>query len=152
MNSLDTVSDRDYCIEIVSALSILMTHLSRYCEEIVIWSTEEFKFIELSERWSTGSSIMPQKKNPDFAELIRGRSGRVFGNLVALLTMMKGLPLSYNRDLQEDKESLFSAMDTASSCLTIFERMISSAAWNVERMETASREVTPTPRSRRLPG
>ncbi len=137
MNSLDTVSDRDYCIEIVSALSILMTHLSRYCEEIVIWSTEEFKFIELSERWSTGSSIMPQKKNPDFAELIRGRSGRVFGNLVALLTMMKGLPLSYNRDLQEDKESLFSAMDTASSCLTIFERMISSAAWNVERMETA---------------
>lgn len=136
-NSLDTVADRDYCLEIAAALSILMTHLSRFCEEIVIWSTEEFGFIELSERWSTGSSIMPQKKNPDFAELIRGRAGRVYGNLVALLTMMKGLPLSYNRDMQEDKESLFSSIDTASSCLSVFARMIESAAWNVERMEGA---------------
>ncbi len=133
-NSLDAVSDRDYCLEIASALSILMTHLSRYCEEIVIWSTEEFKFINLSERWSTGSSIMPQKKNPDFAELIRGRTGKVYGNLISLLTMMKGLPLSYNRDMQEDKASLFEAYDTALSCVRVFTRMISTANWNVERM------------------
>jgi len=136
-NSLDSVADRDYCIEIAAALSILMTHLSRFCEEIVIWSTEEFKFIDLSEQWSTGSSIMPQKKNPDFAELIRGRTGKVYGNLIALLTMMKGLPLSYNRDLQEDKESLFGAIDTASSCLSVFTMMISTATWNVRRMEAA---------------
>lgn len=136
-NSLDAVSDRDYCIEIVSALSLLMTHLSRYCEEIVLWSSEEFGFINLSEQWSTGSSIMPQKKNPDFAELIRGRTGKVYGTLITLLTMMKGLPLSYNRDLQEDKEPLFAAIDTAHSCLRIFTRMISSAQWNTGRM-TAS--------------
>lgn len=133
-NSLDTVADRDYCLEITADLSILMTHLSRFCEEIVIWSTEEFKFIDLSEKWSTGSSIMPQKKNPDFAELIRGRTGKVYGNLIALLTMMKGLPLSYNRDMQEDKESLFAAYDTAFSCLRIFNHMIGTARWNVERM------------------
>lgn len=133
-NSLDTVADRDYCLEITADLSILMTHLSRFCEEIVIWSTEEFKFIDLSEKWSTGSSIMPQKKNPDFAELIRGRTGKVYGNLIALLTMMKGLPLSYNRDMQEDKESLFQAYDTTSSCLRIFTHMIGSARWNTERM------------------
>lgn len=133
-NSLDSVADRDYCIELVSAFSILMVHLSRFCEEIVIWSTEEFKFIELSEKWSTGSSIMPQKKNPDFAELIRGKSGRVFGNLVALLTMMKGLPLTYNKDMQEDREMLFGAMDTVDSCLEIFTMMIETASWNVPRM------------------
>jgi len=133
-NSLDTVADRDYCLEITADLSILMTHLSRFCEEIVIWSTEEFKFIDLSEKWSTGSSIMPQKKNPDFAELIRGRTGRVYGDLVALLTMMKGLPLSYNRDMQEDKSSLFDAYDTAFSCLEIFTHMIGTARWNVDRM------------------
>ena len=136
-NSLDTVADRDYCIEFASCFSLIMTHLSRFCEEVVIWSTEEFKFIDLSEKWSTGSSIMPQKKNPDFAELIRGRTGKVYGNLMALLTMMKGLPLSYNRDLQEDKESLFSAFDTTSSCLRIFTYMISSAKWNVEIMASA---------------
>ena len=101
-NSLDTVADRDYCIEFVSCFSLLQMHLSRFCEEVVLWSTEEFKFINLSEKWSTGSSIMPQKKNPDFAELIRGRTGKVYGDLIALLTMMKGLPLSYNRDMQED--------------------------------------------------
>ena len=106
-NSLDAVSDRDHIIEIASALSLLMTHLSRYCEEIILWSSAEFGFIELSEQWSTGSSIMPQKKNPDFAELIRGRTGKVYGSLITLLTMMKGLPLSYNRDMQEDKEPLF---------------------------------------------
>ena len=133
-NSLDTVADRDYCIEFAAVFSLLMAHLSRFCEEVIIWSTEEFKFIDLSERWSTGSSIMPQKKNPDFAELIRGRTGRVYGNLVALLTMVKGLPLSYNRDMQEDKESLFDAYDTVSSCLEVFTRMIGTARWNVERM------------------
>ncbi len=133
-NSLDSVADRDYCLEITADLSILMTHLSRFCEEVIIWSTEEFKFIELSEKWSTGSSIMPQKKNPDFAELIRGRTGLVYGNLIALLTMMKGLPLSYNRDMQEDKQSLFSAYDTAFSCVRIFTMMIATAGWNVERM------------------
>lgn len=133
-NSLDTVSDRDYCIEFTSAFSLLMTHFSRFCEEVVLWSTEEFKFINLSEKWSTGSSIMPQKKNPDFAELIRGRTGKVYGDLIALLTMMKGLPLSYNRDMQEDKESLFDAYDTVSSCLTIFTKMIGTASWNTDRM------------------
>ena len=136
-NSLDAVSDRDYCIEITAALSLVMTHLSRFCEEVVLWSTEEFKFISLSEKWSTGSSIMPQKKNPDFAELIRGRTGRVYGNLIALLTMMKGLPLSYNRDMQEDKQSLFDAYDTAFECLGVFTRMIASAQWNVQRMRKA---------------
>ncbi len=136
-NSLDAVSDRDYCIELASDLSILMMHLSRFCEEIVIWSTEEFKFVEMSEKWSTGSSIMPQKKNPDYAELIRGRSGLVFGNLVALLTMMKGLPLSYDRDMQDDKTSLFAAWDTAASSLRIFTRMISTASWNADRMAAA---------------
>ncbi len=137
LNSLDTVADRDYCIEITSAIALLMTHLSRFCEEIIIWSTEEFKFIELSEKWSTGSSIMPQKKNPDFAELIRGRTGLVFGNLIALFTMMKGLPLSYNRDMQDDKTSLFAAYDTAISCVTVFTRMIGTATWNTDRMAQA---------------
>ncbi len=133
-NSLDTVADRDYCIELTAAFSLLMAHLSRFCEEVVIWSTEEFKFIELSEKWSTGSSIMPQKKNPDFAELIRGRTGKVYGDLIALLTMVKGLPLSYNRDMQEDKASLFDAYDTVYSCVEIFTRMIGTASWNTTRM------------------
>lgn len=136
-NSLDTVCDRDYCIEFVSDFSLIMTHLSRYCEEIILWSTEEFKFINLSEKWSTGSSIMPQKKNPDFAELIRGRTGLVFGNLIALLTMMKGLPLSYNRDLQEDKTSLFAAFDTVSSCIRVFTSMVQTASWNKEKMKAS---------------
>lgn len=136
-NSLDTVADRDYCIEITSALALLMMHLSRFCEEVILWATDEFNYIHLSDSWSTGSSLMPQKKNPDFAELIRGKTGRVYGNLVALLTMMKALPLSYNRDMQEDKESLFSAIDTANTCLTIFTQMIQSASWNTEKMEKA---------------
>ena len=136
-NSLDSVADRDYCIEIAAALSILMMHLSRFCEEVVLWSTEEFKFIELSEKWSTGSSIMPQKKNPDFAELIRGKTGRVYGDLMALLTVMKGLPLTYNRDLQEDRRSLFDAYDTASSCVSIFTSMIATAGWNTDRMKAS---------------
>ena len=136
-NSLDSVADRDYCIELASCFSIMMMHLSRFCEEIIIWSTEEFKFINLSEKWSTGSSIMPQKKNPDFAELIRGKTGRVYGDLMALLTLMKGLPLTYNRDLQEDRENLFDAYDTVISCVKIFSKMIGTASWNVDRMEAS---------------
>lgn len=136
-NSLDTVADRDYCIELTSDFSLLMMHLSRFCEEVILWSTEEFKYIELSEKWSTGSSIMPQKKNPDFAELIRGRTGRVYGDLLALLTLMKGLPLSYNRDMQEDKYSFFDAFDTTCSCVRIFTHMIGTANWNVEKMEAS---------------
>ena len=133
-NSLDSVSDRDYCIEFSSAFALLMAHLSRMCEEVVLWNTTEFSFIELSEKWSTGSSIMPQKKNPDFAELIRGRTGKVYGDLIALLVMVKGLPLSYNRDLQEDKEGLFDAYDTCLSCVEVFTKMIASAEFRVENM------------------
>lgn len=133
-NSLDSVSDRDYCIEFASCFSMLQMHLSRFSEEIVLWATTEFGFVDLSEKWSTGSSIMPQKKNPDFAELIRGRAGKVYGQLVGLLTMMKGLPLSYDRDLQEDKEFLFTAFDTVSSCVTVFTYMIESAKWNAGAM------------------
>ncbi|MCR5698840.1 MAG: argininosuccinate lyase [Treponemataceae bacterium] len=139
-NSLDSVSDRDYCIEFASIFSILQMHLSRFCEEVVLWSTSEFNFINLSEKWSTGSSIMPQKKNPDFAELIRGRTGKVYGDLISLLTMMKGLPLSYDRDMQEDKASLFEAYDTVSSCVQIFTYMIESAQWNLDVMENACKE------------
>ena len=134
-NSLDSVSDRDYCIEFTSCFSMLQMHLSRFSEEIVLWATTEFGFVDLSEKWSTGSSIMPQKKNPDFAELIRGRTGKVYGQLTSLLTMMKGLPLSYDRDMQEDKEPLFNAFDTVSSCLTVFTYMIESAKWNTKVME-----------------
>ena len=133
-NSLDSVADRDYCIEFASDFALLMSHLSRMCEEIVLWNTTEFSFIELSEKWSTGSSIMPQKKNPDFAELIRGRVGKVYGDLIALLVMVKSLPLSYNRDLQEDKESLFSAYDTCVSCVSVFTKMISTAVFRTENM------------------
>ena len=136
-NSLDAVSDRDYCIEAAAILSIIMMHLSRFCEELILWSTEEFGFADISEKWSTGSSIMPQKKNPDFAELIRGRCGGVYGSLVSLLTMMKGLPLAYNRDMQEDKAHVFAACDTVSSCLSVFAAMVSSIKWNTERMRAA---------------
>lgn len=136
-NSLDTVSDRDYCIEVANNLSLIQMHLSRACEEIVLWATTEFSFVDLSEKWSTGSSIMPQKKNPDFAELIRGRTGKVYGNEISLLTMMKGLPLSYDRDMQEDKEPLFNSIDTVSSCLKVFAYMIETAKWNTENMEKA---------------
>lgn len=134
-NSLDSVSDRDYCIEFTSCFALLMSHLSRMCEEIVLWSTQEFGFIDLSEKWSTGSSIMPQKKNPDFAELIRGRTGKVYGDLIALLVMVKGLPLAYDRDLQEDKQSLFEAFDTALSCVSVFTKMIATTKFNIEKME-----------------
>ena len=134
LNSLDTVSDRDYFLEVISDLSIIQMHLSRMCEEIVYWATTEFGFIDLSEKWSTGSSIMPQKKNPDFAELIRGKTGRVYGDMIALFTMMKGLPLSYDRDMQEDKSSFFEAYDTVVSSLRIFSEMVRTAKWNEKKM------------------
>lgn len=124
VNSLDGVSDRDFCIELASALSIIMVHLSRFSEEIIMWCSWEFKFVELDDAFSTGSSIMPQKKNPDIAELVRGKSGRVFGDLTALLTVMKGIALAYNKDMQEDKEAIFDAVDTVKMCLNAFTPMI----------------------------
>ncbi len=133
-NSLDSVADRDFCIEFTSDFALIQMHLSRMCEEVVYWSTTEFAFIDLSEKWSTGSSIMPQKKNPDFAELIRGRTGKVYGDLVNLLTMMKALPMSYDRDMQEDKAPLFDALDCVQGNIIVFEAMIASAKWNKEKM------------------
>lgn len=124
MNSIDGVSDRDFCLEIMSALSIIMMHLSRFSEEIVFWASWECKFIELDDSYTTGSSIMPQKKNPDMAELVRGKTGRVYGNLLALLTTLKGLPLAYNKDMQEDKEALFDSIDTVKKCLGVFAPMV----------------------------
>ncbi|MBR5236874.1 MAG: argininosuccinate lyase [Clostridia bacterium] len=125
-NSLDGVSDRDFAIELCSDLSLLMMHLSRFCEELILWSTHEFSFVEMDDAYSTGSSIMPQKKNPDVAELIRGKTGRVFGSLTTLLTMMKGLPLAYNKDMQEDKEAVFDAVDTVLMCLPVFNKMLAT--------------------------
>lgn len=124
MNSLDGVSDRDFCIELASCLSIVMMHLSRFCEELILWSSHEFSFVEMDDAYSTGSSIMPQKKNPDVAELIRGKTGRVYGHLMGLLTTMKGIPLAYNKDMQEDKEPIFDAVDTVKLCLPVFCDMI----------------------------
>ncbi|MCI5750975.1 MAG: argininosuccinate lyase [Oscillospiraceae bacterium] len=137
-NSLDGVSDRDFCIEICSALSILMAHLSRFSEEIIMWCSWEFKFVELSDAFSTGSSIMPQKKNPDITELIRGKTGRVYGDLTTLLTMMKGIPLAYNKDMQEDKEAIFDAIDTVKLCITTFIPMLSTMTVNKENMRAAA--------------
>jgi argininosuccinate lyase len=137
-NSLDAVSDRDFCIEFVSCLSIIMMHLSRFCEELVLWSTDAFKFIEMPDAYATGSSIMPQKKNPDMAELIRGKTGRVYGSLMGLLTTMKGLPLAYNTDLQEDKEAAFDAIDTVKACLPIFTGMFQSITYNTDKMYKSS--------------
>ncbi len=124
LDSLDGVSDRDFVIELLSTLSLIMMHLSRFCEEIILWSCQQFKFIELDDAYSTGSSIMPQKKNPDMAELIRGKTGRVYGHLMGMLTTMKGLPLAYNKDMQEDKEGIFDAVDTLKMCLPVFTNMI----------------------------
>lgn len=137
-NSLDGVSDRDFCMELASALSILMVHLSRFSEEIVLWCSWEFKFIELDDAFSTGSSIMPQKKNPDITELIRGKSGRVFGDLTTLLTVMKGLPLAYNKDMQEDKEAIFDAFDTVKMCLTAFIPMLDTMTALTDNMRKAA--------------
>lgn len=133
-NSLDAVSDRDFGIEFLSAAAILMMHLSRFCEELILWSSAEFGYVELSDGYSTGSSMMPQKKNPDAAELIRGKTGRVYGDLISLLTVMKGLPLAYNKDLQEDKEAVFDAIDTLEGCLSVFWPMLESAAFKTDRM------------------
>ena len=137
LNSMDAVADRDFALELAACAAITMTHLSRFCEDVVIWASEEFKFIDLAEKWSTGSSIMPQKKNPDFAELIRGKSARTNGNLVTLLTLLKGLPYAYDKDLQEDKEALFDSLDTLSACLRMFRGMMASAVFNTVRMQNA---------------
>ncbi|HBH19250.1 MAG TPA: argininosuccinate lyase [Cyanobacteria bacterium UBA9579] len=137
-NSLDGVSDRDFCIEFMSDLSILMMHLSRFCEEIILWSSLEFAFVELDDAYSTGSSIMPQKKNPDVAELVRGKAGRVYGDMMALLTTMKSLPLAYNKDMQEDKEPTFDAIDTVKMCLPVFTAMVETMKVRKENMYKAA--------------
>ncbi|MBQ8526522.1 MAG: argininosuccinate lyase [Clostridia bacterium] len=134
LNSLDGVSDRDFVIELASALSICIMHLSRYCEELILWNTNEFQFIEMDDSCSTGSSIMPQKKNPDVAELIRGKTGRVFGDLISILTVMKGIPLAYNKDMQEDKEGIFDAIDTLKLCIPVFNKMIATMKINKDNM------------------
>lgn len=138
LNSLDGVSDRDFCIELASALSLVMVHLSRFSEEIIMWCSWEFKFVELDDAFSTGSSIMPQKKNPDIAELVRGKSGRVFGDLTTLLTVMKGIALAYNKDMQEDKEAIFDAVDTVKMCLNAFTPMIDTMTVLKENMRHAA--------------
>ena len=136
-NSMDGVSDRDYAIELLSTLSIMMMHLSRFSEEIILWSSSEFGFVDLDDAYSTGSSIMPQKKNPDIAELVRGKTGRVYGDLTTLLTVMKGIPLAYNKDMQEDKEAVFDAVDTAKICLELFADMLETATFNVSALRDA---------------
>ncbi len=139
-NSMDAVSDRDFVIEFLFASSLLMMHLSRLCEELIIWSSQEFGFITLPDAYCTGSSIMPQKKNPDLLELTRGKTGRVYGHLMALLTTMKGLPLTYNKDLQEDKEALFDTLDTVDQCLSVLSRLLKEVSFNGERMKRATEE------------
>ena len=140
LNSIDGVSDRDFVVEMLSSMAILMMHLSRFSEEIILWSSWEFKFVELSDSFTTGSSIMPQKKNPDMAELVRGKTGRVYGDLMALLTTLKGLPLAYNKDMQEDKEAIFDACDTVKMCLTVFEPMIKTMKANTLNMKKAAQK------------
>ncbi len=138
LNSLDGVSDRDFCVELLSAYAVLMMHLSRFSEEIILWASWEFKFVELSDAFSTGSSIMPQKKNPDMAELTRGKTGRVYGDLMAMLTVLKGLPLAYNKDMQEDKEAIFDAIDTVKQCLAVFAPMIDTMTVLTANMRRAA--------------
>lgn len=139
LNSMDSVSDRDYLIELLSALSTIMMHMSRFCEEIILWNSNEYQFVEIDDSYSTGSSIMPQKKNPDIAELIRGKTGRVYGALISLLTTMKGIPLAYNKDMQEDKELTFDAIDTTKGCLALFAGMLDSMKFNNEAMENSAK-------------
>jgi argininosuccinate lyase len=139
-NSMDSVSDRDYMIEFLAAASLVMMHLSRFCEEIILWANQEFAFIDLDDSYSTGSSIMPQKKNPDVAELIRGKTGRVYGNLTALLTVMKGLPLTYNKDMQEDKEALFDGVDTVQKCLLVFTPMLATITFKKDKMRLSAQK------------
>ena len=139
LNSMDSVSDRDYLIELLSAMSTVMMHLSRFSEEVIIWNSNEYRFIELDDAFSTGSSIMPQKKNPDIAELVRGKTGRVYGALMSLLTTMKGIPLAYNKDMQEDKELSFDAFDTVKGCISLFKGMIDTMKFNNKRMEASAK-------------
>lgn len=139
LNSMDSVSDRDYVIEYLSALSTIMMHLSRFSEEIIIWNSNEYRFVELDDAYSTGSSIMPQKKNPDIAELVRGKTGRVYGALMSMLTTMKGIPLAYNKDMQEDKEGVFDAIDTVTSCLRLFTGMVDTMKFNKNVMEASAK-------------
>ncbi len=138
-NSMDAVSDRDYVIEYLSALSMIMMHLSRFSEEIILWNSDEYRFVEIDDAYSTGSSIMPQKKNPDIAELVRGKTGRVYGALMGILTTMKGLPLAYNKDMQEDKEGTFDAIDTVNACLPLFTGMLDTMKFHTERMEDSAK-------------
>ncbi len=138
LNSMDGVSDRDYLIEFLSALSTIMMHLSRFSEEVIIWNSNEYQFVEIDDAYSTGSSIMPQKKNPDIAELVRGKTGRVYGALMSILTTMKGIPLAYNKDMQEDKELSFDAMDTAKGCVALFNGMLATMKFNKDRMEKSA--------------
>ena len=138
LNSIDGVSDRDFCVELMSALSVLMMHMSRFSEEIILWSSWEFKFVELSDAFTTGSSIMPQKRNPDMAELVRGKTGRVYGDLMALLTTLKGLPLAYNKDMQEDKEAVFDAVETVIMCLKVFAPMLETMKTRPDNMMKAA--------------
>lgn len=140
LNSMDSVSDRDYVIEYLSALSTIMMHLSRFSEEIIIWNSNEYQFVEIDDAYSTGSSIMPQKKNPDIAELVRGKTGRVYGALMSLLTTMKGIPLAYNKDMQEDKELVFDAIDTVKGCLTLFAGMLNTMKFRTEVMEESAKK------------
>ncbi len=139
LNSMDSVSDRDYLIELLSALSTIMMHLSRFCEEIIIWNSNEYRFVNIDDSYSTGSSIMPQKKNPDIAELIRGKTGRVYGALTSILTTMKGIPLAYNKDMQEDKEFAFDAIDTVKGCILLFTGMIDTMTFNKDIMENSTK-------------
>ena len=139
LNSMDSVSDRDYLIELLSAMSTIMMHLSRFCEEIILWNSNEYRFVEIDDAYSTGSSIMPQKKNPDIAELVRGKTGRVYGALTSMLTTMKGIPLAYNKDMQEDKELTFDAIDTVKGCLLLFTGMVSTMTFRKDVMETSAK-------------
>ena len=139
LNSMDGVSDRDYLLELLSALSIVMMHLSRFCEEVIIWNSNEYQFVEIDDAYSTGSSIMPQKKNPDIAELVRGKTGRVYGALTSLLTTMKGIPLAYNKDMQEDKEMSFDAIDTAKGCIALFTGMLSTMQFKKDNMYASAK-------------
>ena len=139
LNSMDSVSDRDYLIELLSAMSTIMMHLSRFCEEIILWNSNEYRFVEIDDAYSTGSSIMPQKKNPDIAELVRGKTGRVYGALTSMLTTMKGIPLAYNKDMQEDKELTFDAIDTVKGCIALFTGMVSTMSFRKDVMEESAK-------------
>ena len=139
LNSMDSVSDRDYCIDFLAALATVMMHLSRFCEEVIIWNSNEYGFVEMDDAYSTGSSIMPQKKNPDIAELVRGKTGRVYGALMSMLTTMKGIPLAYNKDMQEDKEMTFDAIDTVKDCILLFTGMVDTMRFNKKNMEESAK-------------